>query len=106
MSSLLRRRGRARKDRYADPVYYYVCVAISDYFETLRDAQMKIDLSGKMAVITGGSRGLGEAMAKSLSEAGAQVALVARDVQRLEAVRDAITAKRRDSSDLRWRRDV
>jgi NAD(P)-dependent dehydrogenase (short-subunit alcohol dehydrogenase family) len=81
----------ARKDRYADPVYYYVCVAISNYFETLLDAQMKIDLSGKTAVITGGSRGLGEAMAKSLSEAGAQVALVARDVQRLEAVRDAIT---------------
>ena len=62
---------------------------------------MKIDLSGKTAVITGGSRGLGEAMAKSLSEAGAQVALVARDVQRLEAVRDAITRERRDSSDLR-----
>ena len=52
---------------------------------------MKIDLTGKTAVITGGSRGLGEAMAKSLSEAGAQVALVARDVERLEAVRDAIT---------------
>ena len=54
---------------------------------------MKIDLTGKTAVITGGSRGLGEAMAKSLSEAGAQVALVARDVERLEAVRDAITRK-------------
>jgi NAD(P)-dependent dehydrogenase (short-subunit alcohol dehydrogenase family) len=54
---------------------------------------MKIDLSGKTAVITGGSRGLGEAMAKSLSEAGAQVALVARDVQRLEAVRDAIAGQ-------------
>jgi NAD(P)-dependent dehydrogenase (short-subunit alcohol dehydrogenase family) len=52
--------------------------------------EMKIDLSGKTAVITGGSRGLGEAMAKSLSEAGASVALVARDVQRLDAVRDAI----------------
>ncbi len=51
---------------------------------------MKIDLSGKTAVITGGSRGLGEAMAKSLAEAGAQIALVARDVQRLEAVRAAI----------------
>jgi NAD(P)-dependent dehydrogenase (short-subunit alcohol dehydrogenase family) len=54
---------------------------------------MKIDLSGKTAVITGGSRGLGEAMAKSLSEAGAHIALVARDVQRLEAVRDAIVGK-------------
>ena len=55
--------------------------------------EMKIDLSGRTAVITGGSRGLGEAMAKSLSQAGAQIALVARDVQRLESVRDAITAE-------------
>ena len=44
-------------------------------------------------MISGGSRGLGEAMARSLSEAGARVALVARDVQRLELVRDAITAR-------------
>lgn len=51
---------------------------------------MKIDLSGRTAVITGGSRGLGEAMAKGLSEAGAHIALVARDVERLEAVRDTI----------------
>ena len=51
---------------------------------------MKIDLTGKTAVITGGSRGLGEAMAKALSEAGARIALVARDVKRLESVRDAI----------------
>src|ERR1700685_4574214 len=51
---------------------------------------MKIDLSGRTAVITGGRRGLGEAMAKALSEAGAQIALVARDVKRLESVRDAI----------------
>jgi NAD(P)-dependent dehydrogenase (short-subunit alcohol dehydrogenase family) len=50
-------------------------------------------LSGKTAVITGGSRGLGEAMAKALAEDGAQVALVARDVQRLESVRDAIAGK-------------
>ena len=51
---------------------------------------MKIDLTGRTAVITGGSRGLGEAMAKALAEAGAQIALVARDVVRLEKVRDAI----------------
>ena len=52
---------------------------------------MKIDLSGRTAVVTGASRGLGEAMAKALAEAGARVALVARDVKRLEAVRDAIS---------------
>jgi NAD(P)-dependent dehydrogenase (short-subunit alcohol dehydrogenase family) len=51
---------------------------------------MKIDLTGRTAVITGGSRGLGEAMAKSLAEAGAKVALVARDLQRLEKVRGDI----------------
>jgi NAD(P)-dependent dehydrogenase (short-subunit alcohol dehydrogenase family) len=51
---------------------------------------MKIDLTGRTAVITGGSRGLGEAMAKALAQAGAQIALVARDVERLEKVRDAI----------------
>jgi NAD(P)-dependent dehydrogenase (short-subunit alcohol dehydrogenase family) len=53
---------------------------------------MHIDLSGKTAVITGGSRGLGEAMAKALSAAGAQIALVARDAQRLEKVRGELVA--------------
>ncbi|HWH56481.1 MAG TPA: SDR family NAD(P)-dependent oxidoreductase [Terriglobales bacterium] len=53
---------------------------------------MKIDLKGRTAVITGGSRGLGEAMAKSLAEAGAQIALVARDRARMEAVRDNLAA--------------
>src|ERR1700760_4814893 len=51
---------------------------------------MKIDLAGRTAVIRGASRGLGEAMAKALADGGAQVALVARDAKRLEAVRDAI----------------
>jgi NAD(P)-dependent dehydrogenase (short-subunit alcohol dehydrogenase family) len=51
---------------------------------------MKIDLTGRTAVITGGSRGLGKAMAHALAEAGARIALVARDVQRLEEVRHAI----------------
>ena len=53
---------------------------------------MDIQLTGRTAVITGGNRGLGEAMAKALAEAGANIALVARDRTRLEAVRDAITA--------------
>jgi NAD(P)-dependent dehydrogenase (short-subunit alcohol dehydrogenase family) len=53
---------------------------------------MKIDLTGRTAVITGGSRGLGEAMAKALAEAGAAIALVARDAKRMAAVRDFIAA--------------
>lgn len=60
---------------------------------------MNIDLTGRTAVITGGSRGLGEAMAKALAEAGAKIALVARDVKRLEDVRDSI-AERGGTADL------
>ena len=47
---------------------------------------MNSNLAGRTAVITGGSRGLGEAMAKALSAEGANIALVARDSQRLELV--------------------
>ncbi|MBW8746315.1 MAG: SDR family NAD(P)-dependent oxidoreductase, partial [Acidobacteria bacterium] len=54
---------------------------------------MVIDLSGRTAVITGASRGLGEAMSLALAEAGAAIALVARDVERLKAVKSAIEAK-------------
>ena len=54
---------------------------------------MEIDLKNRTAVITGGSRGLGEAMAKALAEAGAQIALVARDRTRLERVRDDIVSR-------------
>jgi NAD(P)-dependent dehydrogenase (short-subunit alcohol dehydrogenase family) len=54
---------------------------------------MNIRLNDRTAVITGGSRGLGEAMARALSEAGANIALVARDTGRLEQVRDAIAGR-------------
>ena len=51
---------------------------------------MKVDLTGKVAVITGGSRGLGEAMAVGLAEAGATLALVARDEAKLQGVKARI----------------
>lgn len=51
---------------------------------------MQIDLTGRTAVITGASRGLGEDMAKALAAAGAKIALVARDLEKLNAVRQAI----------------
>jgi len=53
---------------------------------------MKIDLTGKVAVVTGGSRGLGEAMATMLCASGATLGLVARDEGRLRGVRDALIA--------------
>jgi NAD(P)-dependent dehydrogenase (short-subunit alcohol dehydrogenase family) len=43
-------------------------------------------LTGKVAVVTGGNRGLGHAFALALAEAGAHVAIVARDEDRSAAV--------------------
>jgi gluconate 5-dehydrogenase len=42
-------------------------------------------LNGRVAVVTGGSSGIGEAMASALALAGAKVVLVARDPTRLSA---------------------
>jgi short-subunit dehydrogenase len=49
----------------------------------------------KVALVTGGSRGLGLAMAQSLAAAGAQVVLTARDPERLSAAAASIAAARR-----------
>ena len=49
-------------------------------------------LKQKVAVVTGASRGLGKPMAMGLAAAGAHVALVARDADKLNAVRDEIVA--------------
>ena len=48
------------------------------------------NLYGKVAVITGASKGLGKAMALALSSAGATVALVSRDMEQLSGVKKAV----------------
>ena len=50
-------------------------------------------LDGRVAVITGASKGLGKQMAESLAEAGATVALVARSGELLEGVRAEIVGR-------------
>jgi NAD(P)-dependent dehydrogenase (short-subunit alcohol dehydrogenase family) len=44
------------------------------------------ELSGRVAVVTGGNRGLGQAFALALGEAGADIAVVARDVAKTDEV--------------------
>ncbi|MDO9711204.1 SDR family NAD(P)-dependent oxidoreductase [Paracraurococcus lichenis] len=50
------------------------------------------DLSGKAALVTGASRGLGEGVARALAEAGVAVMLAARDGAAVEAVARDIAA--------------
>ena len=46
---------------------------------------MELELAGKRALVTGGSRGIGKAIARVLAGEGARVAIAARDAARLTA---------------------
>ena len=49
-----------------------------------------MNLKGANAIITGGSRGIGPYIARALAREGANIALAARDAERLETVRNEI----------------
>lgn len=54
--------------------------------------QKLFDLSGRAALITGGSKGLGKAIARGFAEAGANVAISARHESELQAAAEEIRA--------------
>ncbi|WP_347158022.1 SDR family NAD(P)-dependent oxidoreductase [Pontibacter chitinilyticus] len=54
---------------------------------------MKVDLTQKVALVSGGSKGIGKGAAQALSEAGATVIICARDEQELQQTAQEISAK-------------
>jgi len=63
-------------------------------------ALAKFSLEGKVALVTGASRGIGRAIALAFADAGADVAISSRKLPDLEAVAEEIKAKGRKSMAL------
>lgn len=56
-------------------------------------AKMDLELAGKRALVTGGSRGIGLAIARTLAQEGARVMLAARNEDGLKSASKALTAE-------------
>jgi NAD(P)-dependent dehydrogenase (short-subunit alcohol dehydrogenase family) len=60
-----------------------------------------LDLTGKIALVTGGSRGLGLQIAEALGEMGAKLALTARKAEELEQAREHLAMQNIEALALR-----
>jgi NAD(P)-dependent dehydrogenase (short-subunit alcohol dehydrogenase family) len=63
-----------------------------DQGEWLVDYTAPVDLSGRVAIVTGASRGIGLAIADAFAQAGAAVCLTARKQDELDSARASITS--------------
>jgi len=63
---------------------------------------MNLGLGGKRALVTGGSKGIGKAVARSLAAEGCDVAIAARTRAELDATAAELTARFMRQSFLRY----
>ena len=62
---------------------------------------MDLNLKGKRALVTGGSKGIGKASARALAEEGCEVMIAARDAKALEAAAQEIKAA--TGASVKWK---
>nr|WP_295236735.1 oxidoreductase [uncultured Brevundimonas sp.] len=67
---------------------------------TVDDVMQGVDLTGRVAVVTGGYSGIGLVTAKSLAAAGARVIVPARDQERAQAALASVAGVEVDTMDL------
>ena len=56
---------------------------------------MNLDLKGKSAIVCGSTQGIGKAIAEEIAEMGASLTLIARNEERLQEVKNGLTAAKR-----------